>query len=78
MPDILRVRYLGGATASIPLAGRDVDPDCVFDLPGRVVEDQEDADHVLVEVGNPPERRTLPRALYKLERAPKTTAKPKE
>jgi hypothetical protein len=74
MPDILRVRYLGDAPAVIPLAGREVEPDTVFDLAAKLVDDDEGQDHVVVEVGNPPERRLLQRALFRVETSPKTRA----
>lgn len=74
MPDVLRVRYLGDATAVVPLAGgAEVAPDCVFDVPGRLVD--EAGDHYLIETGNPAEQRALPRSLYRVETPAKTAAK---
>lgn len=71
MPDVLRVRWLGDGPAFVTLAGRLVEPDSVFDVPGRVITGDgaaaEDADHVLVEAGNPPQRWALPKALYAVE-----------
>lgn len=62
MPDLLRIRYLGPA-ANIPLAGRMVDSDCVFDLAGKVVEEQDDC--VIVDTGAG--QRALPKSRYKVE-----------
>lgn len=73
MPDILRVRFLGDHPHDIPLAGGVVQPDTVFSLPGKVLADDETADHVLVETGNPPDVRALQRALFRLENPPKKT-----
>jgi hypothetical protein len=67
MPDVLRVRYLGDAPALIPLAGREVEPDNVFTVPGKVV--GEGADHVLVEVGT--QTVALATALFAVETPPK-------
>lgn len=72
MPDIIRVRFLGDHACDIPLAGGIVQPDTVFTIPGKVVANDEAADHVLVEVGNPPDTRALQRALFRVENPPKT------
>lgn len=74
MPDILRIRFLGDSTVFIPDAGREVEPDTVFELPGKVLEDDEAADHVLVETGNPPDRRCLARSLFRVENPPRGRA----
>lgn len=77
MPDVLRVRYLGDGPAFVTLVGREVEPDSVFDVAGKVVTGEdaaaEDADHVLVEAGNPPQRWALAKALYAVETPPKRT-----
>lgn len=78
MPDIIRVRFLGSTPHDIPLAGRVVEPDTLFELAGRVVEDLEDADHVVIEVGNPPDTRLLQRALFRVENPKTATTKVKE
>lgn len=75
MPDILRVRFLGDATAVIPIAGREVEPDTVFELAAKVVQDDEAADHVVIELGNPPDTRLLQRALFRVENPPKARAR---
>lgn len=81
MPDVLRIRYLG-ETAFVTLAGREVDNDSVFDVAGRVVTGEdappEDADHVLVEAGNPPQTWALAKALYAVETPPKRTRVPED
>lgn len=69
MPDLLRVRYLGDAPATIPLAGRELEPDCVFELAAKLVTGDdapdEDADHVLVEMGG--QRHALAKSLFVVE-----------
>jgi hypothetical protein len=75
VPDILRVRFLGDLPGDVPLAGRVVEPDTVFELPGKIVADDEAADHVVVEVGNPPDIRLLQRALFRVENPPKARAR---
>jgi len=89
MPDVLKVRWLGQQTENLALAGRDVAPDCVFDLPGRLLDEAEHRealglpagapfapDHVLVETGNPPQLRALPRSTYRVETPARTAPKP--
>lgn len=66
MPDVLRIRWLG-EKAFIPLAGREVDNDSVFDLAAKLLDTEEAADHVLVEAGNPPQPWALAKALYAVE-----------
>jgi hypothetical protein len=75
MPDVLRVRWLGDDGAFIPLAGRAVDNDSVFDLPAKLLDVDEAADHVLIEAGNPPQTWALPKALYAVETPKRRTAK---
>ena len=74
MPDILRMRYLGIETASVPVIGKEVEPDCLVDFPGAVIEDNED--HYLIESGNPPELRAWPKSRWRNETP--TSKKPKE
>lgn len=78
MPDVLRVRYLGNETVSIPLAGREVEPDCVFELPAKLTEwadgETPPDDAAVVDFGNPPQRVALPHSLYRVE----TPAKPRK
>jgi len=56
MPDVVRLRYLGAEAVSVPVIGKQVEPDCIVDFPGVVLEDNED--HYLIETGNPPEQRS--------------------
>jgi len=69
MPDVLRVRWLGTETATIPLARGEVTPDCVFDVAGAVVDRGPDDpdDCVVIEAGNPPTRYALPKSQYRVE-----------
>lgn len=81
MPDIIRLRWLGGDDATIPVLGRMVAADEIVDLAGRVLDvDEHDQpapdDAYLIEFGNPPERRLFPKSQWRLE-AP-TAKKPKE
>jgi hypothetical protein len=72
MPDVLRIRYFGD-TAFLPLAGREVDGDSVFDLAAKLLPCDEAADHVLIEAGNPPQPWALAKALYAVETPAKRT-----
>lgn len=85
MPDVLKVRWLADHPAAVALAGRVVEPDCVFDLPGRLLDEAEhrkalgvdagepfDPDHVLVETGNPPQLRALPKSTLRVETPTRT------
>lgn len=82
MPDILRLRYVGPAPAQIPILGRDVEPDCLVEVAGRIVTHDADgkpiehaADCFLAEIGNPPQLRAWPTSLWKNE-TPDKPAKP--
>lgn len=66
MPDILRLRYVGAAPVAVPVLGRDVEPDCIVEVPGRIVEGGA-ADCFLAETGNPPEVRAWPTSLWRDE-----------
>ena len=73
MPDILRLRYLGGETVTVPVIGKEVEPDCLVDVPGVLLEEFDD--HYLIESGNPPENRAWPKSRWRNETAAK---KPKD
>lgn len=73
MPDLVRLRFLGTTPVTVPLLGRDVEPDCIVDVPGRVSEEQDDC--LLIESGNPPDVRAWPKSLWRNETI---TKKPKE
>lgn len=76
MPDILRLRYVGPAPAQIPILGREVEPDCIVEVPGRIVTDQPHAaDCFLAEVGNPPQTRAWPLSLWRDETPTKPARK---
>lgn len=67
MPDIVRLRYLGADTVAVSVLGKEVEPDCLVDFPGHVLEDN--ADHYLIETGNPPEKRAWPKSRWRDETA---------
>ncbi len=64
MPDIVRLRYVGPGTVTVPAIGQEVKTDCIVDFPGRVLTEHpaeregdepqpipEGADYVLIESG---------------------------
>jgi len=65
MPDVVRLRYLGADTVTVAVLGREVEPDCLLDFPGVVVEEQDDC--YLIELGNPPETRAWPKSRWRDE-----------
>lgn len=81
MPDIVRLRYLGPGTVTVPvIGGQKVKADCIVDFPGRVLTEHpadgpdakprpvpEDADYVLIESGNPPQIRAWQKSLWRNE-----------
>lgn len=85
MPDIVRLRWLGADAQHIPVINgvaesAVVEPDSIFDLPGRVVESDKElralgldpaahADAIVVEFGNPPVVRAFPTSLFRNETA---------
>lgn len=83
MPDILRLRYVGAAPASVPVLGKTVEPDHLVEVPGRIVTHDANGDPIehaadcfLAEIGNPPQLRAWPLSLWRDETpAKKTTAK---
>lgn len=78
MPDILRLRYLGAETVSVAVLGKEVEPDCVIDFPGRLIDEGDD--HYLIESGNPGETRAWPKSRWANETgvAAKTSKTAKE
>ena len=76
MPDIVRLRYLGADTVAVSVLGKEVEPDCLVDFPGQVLEDNDD--HYLIETGNPPELRAWPKSRWRDETGIKTAKTPKE
>lgn len=82
MPDILRLRYIGAAPVSVPVLGKDVAPDHLVEVPGRIVTHDADgkpithaADCFLAEIGNPPQLRAWPLSQWRDETPVKKTAK---
>lgn len=82
MPDILRLRYVGAAPVSVPVLGKEVQPDCLVEVPGRIVTHDADgkpiehaADCFLAEVGNPPTVRAWPLSTWRDETPVKKTVK---
>lgn len=64
MPDIVRLRYVGVGTVTVPAIGKEVKSDCIVDFPGKVLAEHpaegsdgkpvpvpEDADYWLIESG---------------------------
>lgn len=80
MPDILRLRYLGAAPALVPALGRTVEPEHLYEVPGRIVTDLPHADDCfLALVGNPEQLRSWPISMWADETPAKITTKtPKE
>jgi hypothetical protein len=75
MPDILRLRYIGAAPATVPALGKTVEPDHLVEVPGRLVDGGAD-DCFLAETGNPPQLRAWPLSTWRNETpVKKTTAK---
>lgn len=77
MPDVVRLRYLGNEKRAIPALGREVEPEQIVDVPGRVLTAAEDFkahgvtppgdDAIAVELGNPPEVRLFPLSTWRDE-----------
>ena len=79
MPDIVRLRYVGAGPVSVPVLGREVKPEELVEIPGRVLTEvipdgadkpvpvPEDADYILIESGNPAQRRAWPKSLWRNE-----------
>lgn len=87
MPNVLRLRFMGdGPVLCVPL-GRQVMPEELCEVPGRVLTDwtppgekepvsvPADADFLLVETGNPPTIHAWPKSTWRDETPAK---KPKE
>lgn len=72
MPDILRLRYVGAAPATVPMLGKNVVPDEIVEVPGRIVEGGAD-DCFLAEIGNPPTLRAWPTSTWRDETPVKNT-----
>lgn len=71
MPDIVRLRYSGPDSMTVPVIGRAVEPGDVVELPGKVLKADEDGnplpdehDAVVVEFGNPPVIRAFPTSVW--------------
>ncbi len=93
MPDIVRLRYVGALPTSVPALGQEVEPDLIYEFPGKVLthhpknrpddkDEQlrpvpEDADFVLIESGNPPQVRAWQKSLWRNE-TPVASKKSKE
>lgn len=82
MPDIIRLRYVGPYDMIAPVFGPGHDgrghafnPGDVIDRPGKLIEDNPEADHFVVELGGVEEHRVFPRSMWALERG--TTKKSK-
>jgi hypothetical protein len=81
MPDIVRLRFTGPDPVMVPLLGQAVgmplavEPGQVVDVTGKVVDDDAEADHFVLEVLNPPEERAFPRTLWAIDTGAKKPAK---
>jgi len=83
MPDIVRLHYVGAHDTSVPVLGMAVgmplalEPGAQVDLPGKVVADDEDADHFVVQLGvlDEGDVRAFPRSMWELGSGKKFKAK---
>jgi hypothetical protein len=81
MPDIVRLRFTGHDPVMVPLLGQavgmplSVEPGQVVDVAGKVVADDAEADHFVLEVLNPPEERAFPRSLWEVDSGAKKPVK---
>jgi hypothetical protein len=73
MPDVVRLRYLGAEPVAVAVLGREVEPDCLLDFGGKVLDEQDDC--YVIETGNPPEVRAWPKSRWANET---TVKKPEE
>lgn len=72
MPDVVRLRYIGAAPVTVPMLGREVEPDCIVDFPGKVITTAPEGaawgdDAIHIESGNPPDVRAWPSSLWRDE-----------
>lgn len=67
MPDICRLRYVGATAVTVPALGREVEPDCIVDVPGRIITDgvPDGADYFLAEVNG--QVRAWPTSVWRNE-----------
>lgn len=89
MPPIVRLRFVGTVPVLAVGLGRQVKPDELVEVPGVVLTEWtppgetkpvpvlENADHYLIESGNPPVVRAWPKTLWRNE-TPARAPKPKE
>jgi hypothetical protein len=61
-----------GQAVGMPLM---VEPDQVVDVVGKVLADDAEADHFVLEVLNPPEERVFPRTLWTIDAGAKKPVK---
>lgn len=78
--DMCRLRYVGDAPVAVPVLGREADPDCIVDFPGRIIPNTEHDpdDCFLVEFGNPPQVRAFPTSVWRNETPEVPVKKSKE
>lgn len=69
MPDVVRLRYVGAGPVLVPAIGQQVEPDHLVEVPGQLLAVAEDADHYLIESGNPAQVRAWPKSLWRNETA---------
>lgn len=79
MPDICRLRYVGKTPVAAPvLGGGVVEPDCIVDVPGRIITDgvPDGADYFLAEVNG--QTRAFPTSVWRNETPTAPATKKKE
>lgn len=89
MPDIVRLRYVGAGTVTVPAIGKEVKADCIVDFPGKVLTEHpkehpddparpvpEGADFILIESGG--QVRAWQTSLWRNETTAAARAKAKE
>lgn len=77
MPDIVRLRYVGGAPVDVPaIAAEKVEPDHIVEFPGKVLDEGDG--FTLIASGNPPQERAWPTSLWRNETPVATGKKSKE
>jgi len=80
MPDVLRLRYVGAHPVTVPLVGREVQPEELIEVPGRAVNDADLKEHkvspssdaFLALAGNPPQVLAFPLTSWSDETPAKT------
>lgn len=72
MPDVARLRFIGPEPVHVAVLGRQVDPDCVVDVPGSV---EELDDCYVIDPGGDGQARAWPKSMWKDETVTKRARK---